>query len=520
MEKYNMPIVFENMGNVLDDRFIKVKIFIAHTGENRNNSIFSKEVLESMIPSLSNTMILGYIATDEDGNEDFKGHEEKLVIDNGEFKIKYIGNAWGVIPESHNARFEYRYGEDGVEREYLVAEGLLWRKFPQVEEIFDRDGGYKSQSMELQSTSIKGYVNSEGLFVFTEAKFEGACILGEGVTPAMVSSTIEKFSVNTLKADLREMLTEFNAQFSKTQEKGDVTVAVNKDDLTITDNATEPETTPVADGDESKFQENQDPKHEDTPAEPEGDEGKDDAEGNADFTEDQGEPEDAGEPEDKGDNPEPDFTEGGGEPAVTETGTAEPSQEPAEKFTRTFELSHDDVRSGLYNALDQHEAFQDKWFWIAQVFDSYAIVEDSDEGKFFKVNYVKHENNVSIGEYEEIFPMFLSATEKQAIEITRNNFSALEQEVLELRKFKADAEMEEKEAKLATYSTQLSKEEYSTIQANLANFSMVEIEKEIGYMLLQKNKFSANTQEEPSRVGVAPPQQPFKYGALSKYFTN
>ena len=109
--------------NVLDDRFMKVKIWIAHTGENRNNSIFSKEVLESMIPSLANVPILGYIAVDEDNQADFKGHEEALVIEDKQFKLKYLGRAYGVIPTENNARFETRYGSDGVEREYLVCDG-------------------------------------------------------------------------------------------------------------------------------------------------------------------------------------------------------------------------------------------------------------------------------------------------------------------------------------------------------------------------------------------------------------
>ena len=48
-----LPTRFEESEPSTDDsRFQKVKIYIAHTGENLNHSVFSKEVLEKMIPSL------------------------------------------------------------------------------------------------------------------------------------------------------------------------------------------------------------------------------------------------------------------------------------------------------------------------------------------------------------------------------------------------------------------------------------------------------------------------------------
>lgn len=486
------------MGNVLDGRFIKVKIWIAHTGENRNNSIFTKEVLESMIPSLSNTMILGYIATDEDGNQDFMAHEEKLVIENGEFSFKYVGRAWGVIPESNNAHFELRYGEDGVEREYLVTEGLLWRKFPEVEEIFDRDSGYKSQSMELFPPSVKGYINETGQFVFTQAKFEGACILGEGVTPAMISSTIEKFSVaNNIKAEFSEMLTEFNTHFSSTeQEKGDDLVD-NENNPNLEPETTEVPVAPETPESTDQFEATTEGEVTETPVtEPES-ESTEPAEPETDFADKKNE-EDEDEEKEK--------------------------EEKEKKFTVTFELSHDDIRSQLYQALGNHESFKDSWVWISKVYDGHAIVEDESNGKFYKANYVKHENAVSIGELEEVFAMFVNSTEKQAIDIARSSFGqfeALENEVKELRTFKSNAEMAEKESKLTSYASVLSKEEYKTIQDNLANFSVTDIEKEIGFMLLKKDHFSATNEqvEVPSRVSVVPAEENFQYGTLSKYFT-
>ncbi len=497
---YSLPIEFEqvsNVFNVLDERFMKVKIWIAHTGENRNRSIFSKEVLESMIPSLANIPILGYIAMNEDEETDFRGHEERLVVEDGKFKLRYFGRAYGMIPTENNAHFETRYGEDGVEREYLVCEGVIWRKFPEVEEIFDRDSGYKNQSMELLHSSVKGYMNEENLFVFTQAKFEGACLLGDDVTPAMISSTIEKFSIaDKIQSDLSEMLTEFNNHFSMTKVEGEDIVPTNEvilenENTDFEEKPQSQEETPVAEevtpeATPENFEETpveETPSTEETPAE---------------------------------ETPAVEFEAEDEQPSTVETTVEEPI-----KFTRTFELSHDDIRSGLYTALDQHETFQDSWVWVSKVYDNHAVVEDEKSGKYFKVNYVKHENAVSIGEFEELFPMFLNASEKQAIDSTRNNFEALEQEVTQLREFKSNIELVEKEQKLAQYSSTLSQEEYQTINENLKNFSMEDIEKEIGFVLLKKNHFSANKQEETTqvRVGAINTNESNPYGSASVYFS-
>lgn len=496
-EHLSFPIQFEQISNVLDDRFMKVKVWLAHTGENRNRSIFTKEVLESMIPSLSNTPILGYIGVNKDDEEDFRGHEERLVVEDGEFKLKYVGRAYGVIPETNNARFEFRYGEDGVEREYLVCDGVIWRKFPEVEDIFDRDSGFKSQSMELQASSIKGYMNNEGLYVFEQAKVEGACLLGEDVTPAMISSTVEKFSVaDKLQAELSEMLKEFNAHFSATQEeKGEDLVSTNNENLEPVVEPTEPVIEPT-----NEFTEPTEPVVEPV-IEPV-------SEPTNEFTEPVVEP--VAEPTE----PTNEFTEPVIEPV------SEPVIEEPAKFTRTFELSHDDIRSGLYGALDQHDTFKESWVWISKVYDNHAIIEDESNGKFFKINYVRHENAVSLGEFEELFPMFLTQSEKAVVDSSRNNFEVLEQEVVQLREFKANIELAEKESKLSEYSSILSEEEFNSIKENLGKFSMVEIEKEIGFLLLKKNNFSAKTDESiQTRVATQNTVESNPYGSASIYFT-
>ena len=101
-----LPITFEKTGEVTspDMRFINVSIDVLHTGDNKNGSTFSKEVVEAAADSIKNTPILGYIEENRSGDLDFKGHEHTLEIDDGDIKYVYSGSAYGVIPESCNPR--------------------------------------------------------------------------------------------------------------------------------------------------------------------------------------------------------------------------------------------------------------------------------------------------------------------------------------------------------------------------------------------------------------------------------
>ena len=123
-----------------DSRFQKVNIYIAHTGENLNNSIFPKETLEAMIPSLEYIPILGRIICNDDGEKDFDGHGKEISIDDGAINVSFKTFAYGFIPEDNNARFETVAG-----REWLVADGYLWTRFVDAISIFDDASGVKGQ---------------------------------------------------------------------------------------------------------------------------------------------------------------------------------------------------------------------------------------------------------------------------------------------------------------------------------------------------------------------------------------
>lgn len=210
-----IPIEFEELENykIDDTRFIKVKIWLMHLNENLNNSFFTEESTTKAIPTLANTPILAYIE-----NDDFSDHRQDLEIKNGDIKISYKCNGIGVIPEKNDAHYEDKVCDDGITRTFLVCNGLIWRKWNEVEDILNRDL-IKSESMELDENGYSGHFNENGYFVFDEFKFFGACLLGKNVTPAMTGACAEvQFSVNTdeIKSKL-EQFTKFMIQSSTTE---------------------------------------------------------------------------------------------------------------------------------------------------------------------------------------------------------------------------------------------------------------------------------------------------------------
>ena len=206
------PATFEVLKeyNVDDMRFMSVKFWLMHTGVNLNSSIFTKEVVENNLDTLANTPILGFIEKNEDGEIDFSDHRTVIVEENGEFKFKYLCNAYGVIAETNNAQFEMKVDSDGIEREYVTCEGIMWRKWDEPIQIMERDK-IKDVSIEI-SDNYTGEFNKDGNFIFSSFEYFGVTILSndDSVQPAMKGASIETYSYNDILKDIENKLNKFN----------------------------------------------------------------------------------------------------------------------------------------------------------------------------------------------------------------------------------------------------------------------------------------------------------------------
>lgn len=217
--KFNsLHSTFSVNGEISDDdtRFLNITIDVLHTGENLNKSFFSKEVVDDCIDSIKNTPVLGFIKYDKFAQEaDFKGHEYVLTRTENGIEDKYVGSAYGVIPESCNPRWFTKMCSDGVEREFLQVDALLWEKFSDSTDIVERDGE-KAQSMELAVSSVEGDEDEDGIFHFEKFKFDGCCMLGDSVEPAMVDANVKVKDVQFTSDDfVKEIQSELNEKFTK-----------------------------------------------------------------------------------------------------------------------------------------------------------------------------------------------------------------------------------------------------------------------------------------------------------------
>ena len=222
----SLPISFSVNNEISDknNRFINVTIDVLHTGLNYNGSIFNKEVVDENIETIKNTPILGFITEVPYEDKDFKGHEYVITKDENGIRRKYIGEAFGMIPESCNPRWITKITDSGVEREFLQVDGLLWSKFQDAADIMLNDIE-KPQSMELYPYDIDGYEDDDGNFVFSKFSFDGCCILGSKVEPAMEDAKIEVINftmsdfVKNIQSELINKYGEFTKLASETTKK-------------------------------------------------------------------------------------------------------------------------------------------------------------------------------------------------------------------------------------------------------------------------------------------------------------
>lgn len=219
--KLSFPVTFEKINEIKsgDTRFTRLKCFLMHTNENLNYSSFSKEVIEEALPTLAYIPVVGFIQDNEIGEEDFSDHRYVITKDNGGIRRKYLGSAYGVIlsSEDNNAHFETKICDDGIEREFLVADAIAWNFLEDSSQILNRDI-IKDHSIELDENSVEGYEDEKtGIFHFTRFSFRAACVLGSGCCPAMSGSVVEvvNFSMSDFTKEIHRELINKYSEFTK-----------------------------------------------------------------------------------------------------------------------------------------------------------------------------------------------------------------------------------------------------------------------------------------------------------------
>lgn len=130
-----------------------------------------------------------------------------------------------------------------------------------------------------------------------------------------------------------------------------------------------------------------------------------------------------------------------------------------------FELSHNQLHDVLWNLLNaDYYNEENDWkvrYCINEIYDSYAVVRDYAEQKYYKWNYTKDNENDSVvlGEKEECFYVVVTEAEKQALVKYRESEGTYEKIEENFTQMKADIETltnekEELNTKLTTVNTE------------------------------------------------------------------
>lgn len=410
----------------------KARCRIFYKYANRNGTYITDEFAEKLLSSIPYTPVKGiYDGFDED------------YTDHGTERSE--GRIYGIVPENPNFAWEKHLDEDGVEREYACVDVLIFTAlYEEAKEIVN-----KSQSMEIYEPSIKGnwkIIEGRRMFEYTDGCFLGLQVLGEDVEPCFEGAAF--FNLYTSLQQMMKEIKEFSLKL-------------------------------------------------------------------------------------------PELNTGG----------------QSEMPGINFKLSDNQKFDALWTLLNTEYNEECGWsvtYAICDIYDDYALAYNYSEASYERVYYVKNDeaDTVEITEQKKVFVIDVTEEEmnalntvrmlnggtyenanvtfekvaeleeansnfEQKIEELNNSISTLEtekeqfttqieeanaqittltEEVNGLNSFKTEIENNEKQAVIDSYAELLSEEILSDYQAKVAEYSVVDLDKELAYEL-KKNNMSVYTKE-------------------------
>lgn len=440
-EKTGEPLVVQVHGRVNFDEsdknkdgLLPVHLQSCHTDLNVNGSNIESSVMEAALPSFSNRPILGYIhkvTTDENPEGQWEFYSHNMHEDeNGD--VVYDEYPIGIIPESCNAQLVY---DKEKKKTYCEVDGYIFEEYSKAAEILQREEecsvSVELSIRELSYDAKKKFLNIED-FWFSGVTILGKTPQGNDVKPGMTGSNIKlaDFSSknNSLFEDYESKMVELQARienletacFNKEQNSSVHTLSKeggNKESMTKFEELLAKYNKTVEDV-TFDYSELSDEELEAKFAEVFGEDNNTDGDNSGDNT--------ANEPSNDNEGDGENTTE----PEGTTDGDNEGEGQNFENMTKTFEISHDDIRYALYNLLSSYEDADNEWYYITGVYDSYFVYESWDGGKIYGQKYTKDNDNVSFdGERYNLHKEYLTDSEYTEIQDMRSNYSSVVEEL-------------------------------------------------------------------------------------------
>lgn len=511
-----------------------------HTELNKNQSFIGENVMQNALASFANRPILGYIHQLEDGTWDFYDHRMAIEEDGDDARVEYLERPVGVVPESSNAHLEYDKDQD---KTYVVVNGYLYDDYGnRAVDIIKKKGGQTSVSVELAINSMS-YNGKENYLNIEDFTFMGVTCLGKTpdgtvVKPGMEGANLklDNFSVkqNSMFSDdcqikLIETLDKLNATLSNfninnTIEKGGKGMSkleqlleaygFTEDELDFEHEGLSDEELELAFEDYAKRKK----KCSEESSEPIATEeeackkkkkcSNDDDEPVATEEEACGAKKKKKCSNDNGEGSEDDDDE----PVATEEEAACGGKKKkrkcsaSETFVLKYELSHEDVRTALYNLLYEYSDDEYCTAWIINVYDNKFVYQDCADNRYYRQGYSKDGDIVSLNDDKtEVFNEWLSKEEKDALKALKENYA-------ELKAFKDNYDAAElkaqKEAVLAAeeYSVLAGDEKFKALVADMDKYSVDElkVKADLAFAAHMKStmEFSAKTDDGAKKPKV------------------
>jgi hypothetical protein len=206
----------------LNPLFSKATVKVLYTGNNRNNTYFSKESVENALPSIFGIPIIGEYLKEKDN---FGSHGGKIVLSDQGIEYIQTTQPYGFVPESANIHWESITEEKGDVHDYLVIDdAYLWTgRYEELDDLLNEPYG-QSMEIEVEDGEFEE-IDGQQTYNVKSFVFSALCILGiekngEGeVEPCFESASIAGYSLNKddFKKQFKQMLSElkFSLKSSK-----------------------------------------------------------------------------------------------------------------------------------------------------------------------------------------------------------------------------------------------------------------------------------------------------------------
>lgn len=507
---YNIAVqslaTFE-LNDDLSEGLLYGKIRAFHDLTNNNKSHIETDILEEKMMSIKDRPVMADIIdtdeTDEDGNpiKDFSGHTMYYdeALDKMIYKEIPIGHF--IHPESIHLEYDEEY-----DRNFVCADVVVYEEYTDACDILRRRKTVDC-SVELCIRKMH-WDNTDKTLHLDDFYVQGTTLLGSHTLPGMSGS----------KLSIKDFSEENNSLFSSISEDEHSKLIETLDNLnkTLSSLNINSKTNPTVEKFEkggsteinmTKFEELLE-KHnktvEDITFEYEGlsDEELEKVFSTT-FDKPESTPDTVVTESDKSEDDTDDDTDDSTTDEPDDTDNVDDNTDDdkdKDTFSKIFELSHEDVRSALYQLLAPIEETLNEYYWIMSVYDDYFIYE-SCCGNYYKQAYTKENDAIAFdGERQEVFAEFVTADEKAELDDMRANYSSISEK---LARYEEAEEIADKMTVFEdqAYSKYLETDEFKKLMdvENVKKFTKDELVEKadaaLGKVVKTTKTFSMNAEE-------------------------